>query len=115
MKGLSKESKIDDLLFVIRTNMKRIRKEKGKTLQQMSDELGKDPSYLSRMEAGKKKLNFDIIDEYAISLGVDPFDFFLPSGMVVKDENNPMSIKAFGDGVDLSTIDMETLEKWKKQ
>lgn len=118
---VAKESKIEDLLFVVRTNMKRIRNKKGVTLQELGNRLDKDPSYLSRMESGKKKLNFDIIDEYAIHLSVDPFQFFLPTEMSSSErdlknrENKTNNVAIFGNVPDGIEINEETFRKWAEE
>lgn len=109
LSGEKKVSKIDDLLLVVRTNMRRIRKEKGKTLDDLFEETGISKSYLSRIENGKQKLNFDIIDKYSMVLGIDPFDFFVPQ-TIIQDSGTP--IYAFGTSLKNSDIDVTKLEKW---
>lgn len=65
--------------------LKRLRKARGMTLQQLSDATGISPSYISRMERGEKQCpSFPILTSLASALNVDVLT--LAEGLVDKDE-----------------------------
>jgi len=65
--------------------LKRLRKARGMTLQQLSDATGISPSYISRMERGEKQCpSFPILTALASALNVDVLT--LAEGLVDKDE-----------------------------
>ena len=54
--------------------LKILRKKQGYTLQELGDLCGLSPSYISRIEAGGRRYNTDILEKLSIALGCDPYD-----------------------------------------
>lgn len=78
-----KSVKLFDEVFA--EKLKRLRKARGMTLQQLSDATGISPSYISRMERGEKQSpSFPILTALASALNVDVLT--LAEGLVGKDE-----------------------------
>ncbi|WP_294537722.1 helix-turn-helix transcriptional regulator [uncultured Rhodoblastus sp.] len=66
---------------VFARNLRRLRRERGVTQEQLSHSTGLNQSYLSEVEAGKRNISIDNIDALAKALGV---------GIVVLFENRPV-------------------------
>jgi transcriptional regulator with XRE-family HTH domain len=68
--------------------LKEIRRSRGLTLEALSELTGISPSYLSRLEAGARRLNTDLINKLSTVLGCSPAD--LISSGVAPNITNPI-------------------------
>lgn len=58
-------------------NIKRLRKEKGLTQQQLADKAGMDYPYLGMIERGEKNPTLEFIGKIAKGLNVETYQLFL--------------------------------------
>lgn len=55
-------------------NVRRVRQDKGLTLEAMADEVGLAYSYLGEIERGRKNPTLDVVERIAEILEVDPIE-----------------------------------------
>jgi transcriptional regulator with XRE-family HTH domain len=60
-------------------NLKRLRKARGISQEQLANDAGIDRAYMSRIEREVTYVGLEIIGKLADVLQVEPVDFFMPS------------------------------------
>jgi len=55
-------------------NVRRVRQDKGLTLEAMADEVGLAYSYLGEIERGRKNPTLDVVERIAEILEIDPIE-----------------------------------------
>jgi transcriptional regulator with XRE-family HTH domain len=65
-----------DLCFVIGANIRRLRKAKGLSQEDLAFQAESDRSYLSEIENGHKNLSVAMLDQIAEALGADIREMF---------------------------------------
>lgn len=63
-----------DVNRVKQSSLKILRRNRGLTLEALSELTGISPSYLSRLEAGARRLNTDLLERLSAVLGCQPAD-----------------------------------------
>lgn len=63
---------------VLATNLKRLRKERQWTQEDLAGEASVDRGYISKLENSKKEAGLDILPKLADALGVRPADLLTP-------------------------------------
>ena len=66
-------------------NIKRLRKEKGLTQAELAKRIGKDSSYISKLENNETKGNFDTLSDIARALDVSIYELL---GNVAQDDKH---------------------------
>ena len=61
-----------DLRQIVGANVRRLREASGKTQEDLADEVGVSPVYLSRIETAKANCSLEVLDALARGLGVGP-------------------------------------------
>lgn len=61
-------------------NVRRIRQEKGMTLEALADEVGLAYTYVGQIERGQRNPTLGVVERVAGVLGVDPLDLLRPAG-----------------------------------
>jgi len=98
------------ILNKVSNNIKRLRKEKGKTLKALAEKAGLSAGYLSRVENAQKVPNFSTIVKIGLALEVSISDLFLDSGnqegisIVRKNERRNMAWPGTNQGYDYSAL-----------
>lgn len=64
------------------SNIRRLRKEKGLTQAELAKRIGKDSSYISKLENNETKGNLDTLSDIAQALGVSLHDLLSQEEMV---------------------------------
>lgn len=64
------------------SNIRRLRKEKGLTQAELAKRIGKDSSYISKLENDETKGNLDTLSDIAQALGVSLHDLLSQEEMV---------------------------------
>lgn len=73
---MSKEGKHrrnEEGIKTLATNIRKYRKERGITIEQLANELDVDYSQISRMERGIVNANISIVFDIAKTLGIKPY------------------------------------------
>ena len=68
----------ESITEIVRTNMKRIRKDKGFIQEQVADLMGIPASHYNRIELGKVKPGFPTVEKIATALDVPYIELFMP-------------------------------------
>jgi len=55
-------------------NVRRVRKERGMTLEALADEVGLAYSYVGEIERGRKNPTLDVVERIAGALKADPIE-----------------------------------------
>lgn len=71
-----KQASPDNQGMKIGPAIRKLREEKGMTLEALAHSVGSDPSNLSRLERGRQKPGFDLLVELAAALGVRLSELF---------------------------------------
>lgn len=53
-------------------NVRRLRLERGQTLEALADQVGLAYSYVSQLERGKRNPTLAVVERFAVALEVDP-------------------------------------------
>jgi len=56
------------------SNVRRVREERGLTLETLADMVGLAYSYLGQIERGQRNPTLDVVERIARALGADPAD-----------------------------------------
>lgn len=62
---------------VVAKNVRRLRKERGLTQEQLAHEVGIDLTYLGGIERGRRNPSVEVLGRIAHALNTHPCDFFL--------------------------------------
>ena len=69
-------------------NLKRIRKLKGISQQQLAEMVEMAFTFISDVENGKKWVSPESIAKFTAALSAEPYQFFLPQGFVATSDRN---------------------------
>lgn len=67
-----------DILNLFSSNIRRIRKDRGLTQEELADACGMHRTYISAIERGKRSISLNNISKIAASLQVEPYELFMP-------------------------------------
>lgn len=74
------ESDADELTRTVARNVRRIRKEKGITIDELSEIVGVSLNTIYGWEHARHSMKTDTLSKVASALGIDPLDLVLPEG-----------------------------------
>jgi transcriptional regulator with XRE-family HTH domain len=66
------------LIFRFSERLKKIRRDKGVTLEELGFRSGLHKNYLSDVECGRRNISLKAVEKLAKGLEVDPHELFLP-------------------------------------
>lgn len=67
------------LAQVFGTNVRRVRRERGLTLEALADEVGLAYSYVGEIERGRRNPTLDVVDRIAAALKAPPLELLSPA------------------------------------
>jgi len=76
--GMSYPTQKRDAQVLFAANMRRIRKEKQLTQEQVAERAGLHPNYVSSVERGERNLSIANIERIAVALGVTMAELVTP-------------------------------------
>src|SRR5213593_4378679 len=66
------------ILKIVGGNIRRMRKSKGLTLEQLAEKAESNPKYLGAVERGQENIGLNKLEHLAAALRVDPYELLLP-------------------------------------
>src|SRR5437870_96635 len=66
------------ILKIVGGNIRRMRKSKRLTLEQLAEKAESNPKYLGAVERGEENIGLKKLEQVAAALRVDPYELFLP-------------------------------------
>src|SRR5207249_2600623 len=68
------------ILKIVGGNIRRMRKSKRLTLEQLAEKADSNPKYLGAVERGEENIGLKKLEQVAAALRVDPYELLLPGG-----------------------------------
>src|SRR5437899_9512505 len=68
------------ILKIVGGNIRRMRKSKRLTLEQLAEKVESNPKYLGGVERGEENIGLKKLAQVAAALRVDPYELLLPGG-----------------------------------
>src|SRR5437667_3706722 len=65
---------------IVGGNIRRMRKSKRLTLEQLAEKAESNPKYLGGVERGEENIGLKKLQQVAVALRVDPYELLLPGG-----------------------------------
>lgn len=69
-----------DILKLVGGNIRRVRKSRRLTLEELAEKSDSNPKYLGGVERGDENIGLKKLEQVARALKVDPYELLLPSG-----------------------------------
>ena len=66
------------ILKIVGGNIRRMRKSKRLTLEQLAEKAESNPKYLGAVERGDENIGLKKLEQVAVALRVDPYELLLP-------------------------------------
>jgi len=73
-KADDKRQPSEELLGILATNVKRLRKERGFTQESLSSKCNFHPTFVSMVERSQRNVTISTLEIFATALGVQPFE-----------------------------------------
>src|SRR6266571_5083565 len=74
------EGRMATILKIVGGNIRRLRKSKRLTLEQLAEKAESNPKYLGGVERGEENIGLKKLAQVAAALRVDPYELLLPGG-----------------------------------
>ena len=66
------------ILKIVGGNIRRMRKSKRLTLEQLAEKAEANPKYLGAVERGEENIGLKKLEQVATALGIEPYELLLP-------------------------------------
>src|SRR5438093_5487948 len=68
------------ILKIVGGNIRRMRKSKRLTLEQLAERAESNPKYLGAVERGEENIGLKKLDQVAAALRIEPYELLVPGG-----------------------------------
>src|SRR2546425_6782968 len=102
------------ILKIVGGNIRRMRKVKQWTLEELAEKAESNPKYLGAVERGEENIGLRKLEQVAAALRVDPYELLLPGGEGELTEELIASIRTADGPTQALILDlMKRVPSWK--
>src|SRR5438128_12632167 len=103
------------ILKIVGGNIRRMRKSKRLTLEQLAEKAESNPKYLGAVERGEENIGLKKLEQVALALQVEPYELLLPGEDGELTEELIASIKTADGPTQALMLDMaKRIPAWKQ-
>src|SRR5437870_10761699 len=103
------------ILKIVGGNIRRMRKVKQWTLEQLAEKADSNPKYLGAVERGEENIGLKKLEQVAAALRVDPYELLLPGAEGELTEELVASIKTADGPTQALILDIvQRVPAWKE-
>src|SRR2546425_10715474 len=103
------------ILKIVGGNIRRMRKSKRLTLEQLAEKAEANPKYLGAVERGEENIGLKKLEQVASALGIEPYELLLPGAEEGRAKELIASIKTADHATETLLLDMvKRIPAWRE-
>ncbi len=105
-----------ELLKLVGSNIRRLRKQRGSTLEALAEKSDLHPKYLGGLERGEQNVSVNNLEKIATALRVKPYELMMPTGSSEPSEELVALITTADPSTQGVMLDLlKRIPEWKKE